>query len=378
MSHPSRLPKDAHPPELKAVWFDRDLAWLEFNRRVLHEALDERTPLLERLKFLAIFTSNLDEFFMKRVGAMRTRAYRAPQPQAIEGFSRHIKSLRAVLLPMLAQQAECFAVVRSRLVQHGIRLATWEELSATQREEASAYFDAHVSPALTPLSLDPSHPFPFLSNLSTSWGLILRHPDTQERMPVRVKVPSNLPQWLPLHTGVAEGELCFLGLHELVRQNAHKLFPGMEIEHGTLFRVARNAEVALDEDGEHDLPELIEEQLRQRRFEPVVRLEFAFGYLPIIRQGLIERFGLSEDDVYDLPGLLDYTGLFQIAALDRPELRDPRGRPWYPRNWTRMPICSRRSEPGTSWCTIPTRASMPRWNASSGRRPMIPAPWPSR
>jgi polyphosphate kinase len=312
---------------VREAWFDRDLSWLEFNRRVLAEALDDRTPLLERLKFLAIFTSNLDEFFMKRVGAMRTRAYASENPAAVGEFNAHVARLRAALLPMLHEQAGCFDRLRPELATHGIRLAGWEELTGEQRAEASAHFDAHVSPALTPLSLDPSHPFPFLSNLSTSWGFELRDPQTAETVDVRVKVPSNLPQWLALRRGVPEGVRLFVGLHEVVRHNAHKLFPGVKIEQATLFRVSRNADIAIEEDRDNTIRELVEEHVRQRRFQPVVRLEFDEARRASIRHGLMDQFELRDSDVYELPGLLDYTTLFEIASLPVPALRDA---PWTP------------------------------------------------
>jgi len=312
---------------LREAWFDRDLAWLEFNRRVLNEALDERTPLLERLKFLAIFTSNLDEFFMKRVGAMRTRAYASGIPATVEEFNAHIHRLRTALHPMLLQQAECFADLRQRLVRHRIRLASWSELSAAQRSEATEYFERHVSPALTPLSLDPAQSFPFMSNLSTSWGFVIHDSETAERVMVRVKVPANVPQWLPLRAGVAPGERCFLSLQELLRQHAERLFPGVEIEAATLFRVSRNADIAIEEDSDNSIREMVEEQVRQRRFQPVVRLEFGENPSTVIRDSLVTRFELRESDVYELPGILDYTSLVEIASLPVPELRDP---PWTP------------------------------------------------
>jgi polyphosphate kinase len=312
---------------LREAWLDRDLSWLEFNRRVLSEALDERTPLLERLKFLAIFTSNLDEFYMKRVGAMRTRAYASRNPAAIEQFHEHMERLHAVLFPMLQQQAACFERLRPMLAGNGVRLAAWAELSDDQQREACEYFDQHVSPALTPLSLDPSHPFPFMSNLSTSWGFVLRDPELTDTVNVRVKVPTSLPQWVALRTGVPDGERCFVGLQELVRQNAHKLFPGVAIEHATLFRVSRNADIAIEEDTDNSIRELVEEQLRQRRFQPVVRLEFGDSSRPEIRDGLMDRFELRDSDVFELSGPLDYTSLFSIASLPMPELRDP---PWAP------------------------------------------------
>jgi polyphosphate kinase len=312
---------------LREAWLDRDLSWLEFNRRVLSEALDERTPLLERLKFLAIFTSNLDEFYMKRVGAMRTRAYAGRSASGIEQFHAHTEQLRAVLFPMLEQQSTCFEQLRLELAGRGIRLARWAELTEAQRTEASDYFDQHVSPALTPLSLDPSDPLPFMSNLSTSWGFVLRDPVAPDPVIMRVKVPGNLAQWTALKAGVAAGERCFVSLQELVRHNAHKLFPGVPLEHATLFRVSRNADIAIEEDTDNSIRELVEEQVRQRRFQPVVRLEFGDTPRPEIRDGLMARFELRDSDVYELQGLLDYTTLFAIAALPVPDLRDA---PWSP------------------------------------------------
>jgi len=311
----------------RSAWLDRDLSWLEFNRRVLAEALDERTPLLERLKFLGIFTSNLDEFFMKRVGAMRTRAYANGSQAAIEAFNAHVARLRDVLKPMLLERAECFERLRGLLAEEGVRLAAWDELTDAQRTELSVHFDAHVSPALTPLSLDPSHPFPFMSNLSLSWGFVLRDPVTGERIPVRVKVPPSIPQWLALRSDVPAGERCYVALQDVIRSNAEKLFPGASIEEATLFRVSRNADIAIEEDNDNSIRELVEEHVRQRRFQPVVRMEFSGPMHSEIGAGLVDRFGLRESDVYELPGLLDYTSLFEIASLPLPELRDL---PWTP------------------------------------------------
>jgi polyphosphate kinase len=312
---------------VREAWFDRDLSWLEFNRRVLSGALDDRTPLLERLKFLAIFTSNLDEFYMKRVGAMRTRAYASGNPVAVEEFHAHMQRLRAALFPMLVEQAACFERLRGLLAAKGLRLAKWDELDEAQRAEASEHFDHHVSPALTPLSLDPSHAFPFMSNLSTSWGFVLRDPDSPDTVNVRVKVPTTIPQWIALRAGVVQGERCFVSLQDLLRANAHKLFPGVSIEHATLFRVSRNADIAIEEDTDNSIKELVEEQLRQRRFQPVVRLEFGESPRTEIRDGLMDRFELRDSDVFELTGPLDYTSLFQVASLPVPELRDP---PWSP------------------------------------------------
>jgi polyphosphate kinase len=317
---------------LQHAWIDRDLSWLEFNRRVLHEALDERTPLLERVKFLAIFTSNLDEFYMKRVGILRGKAQAGdehdPRIRAADS-RRHLAAIRESVIGMLESQAQCFSeVLLPALASHGIVLAFWDELGEAQKEEASCYFDANVSPALTPLGFDPAHPFPFMSNLSTNWGFTLRQPDSNETVPVRVKVPTILPQWVPLQAGVAAGERWFVNLNEIVRHNAAKLFPGMTIVSDTLFRILRNAEVELDEGD--SLHEAVTESLRQRRFQPVVRVDFANNPDPAFRRALMERFELNDDDIYVAPGLLDYSGLFQIASLDIPKLRDPHFTPLPP------------------------------------------------
>ncbi|HKE39330.1 MAG TPA: polyphosphate kinase 1 [Casimicrobiaceae bacterium] len=312
---------------LAKAWIDRDLAWLEFNRRVLSEAQDARTPLLERLKFLAIFGSNLDEFFMKRMGVLRGKAQAADEddPGARATDAReHLATIRRTTLEMLAAQAECYSQeLLPALREHGIVLAAWSDLCDAQRAELGRYFDAHVSPALTPLGFDPTHPFPFMSNLSTNWGFVLRAPGSDEYVPVRVKSPTVLQQYVAVKTDVPTGERWFVDMESIIRHNAAKLFPGMEIVNATLFRVLRNAEIDLDEEESDSMRETVLDALRERRFLPVVRIDFAPGAAPDIRRQLMERFDLSEDDTYELPGLIDYTDLFQIANIDIPPLRDP-------------------------------------------------------
>src|SRR5262245_23714039 len=293
---------------LSTAWFDRDLGWLEFNRRVLAEALDERTPLLERVKFLAIFTSNLDEFFMKRMAVLRE--HRTPAREQL------VAEIRERLLPMLRLRAECF---RDRLVpelaRHRIHLRHWDALTEGQRLEAADYFDTQVSAALTPLVILPTQPFPFFSNLSLSLAFVLHDARTGESVDARVKVPAELPQWVPLTADVPAGHRVFVRLHEVICQNADKLYPGMHPTSSTLFRLTRDAEVELDEDDEKDMNirDLVREQIRQRRFEPVVRLEFADSADRRVQLMLQDRFKLQPRDVYALPGELDYTSLFQIA-----------------------------------------------------------------
>ena len=307
---------------LAEVWIDRDLSWLDFNDRVLAEALDERTPLLERLKFLAIFTSNLDEFFMKRVSVLREQT--APEQTTL------LARIHRRLVESLERQAACFQEhLMPQLAAHGIHLRRWDELTPAQREEAERYFDSEVSAALTPLVFDPAHPFPFLSNLSISLAFSLYDPAKDTTSYARVKVPSVLKQWIPLQTDATAGQRVFIPLHEVIRGNVHKLYDGMTLTGTTLFRLTRDAEVAIDEESDEALRDLVSEQIRQRRYEPVIRLEFARGADSSIREMLRQRFELRPADVYDLPGEIDYASLFEIAGLPLAALRDPA--------WTPLP-----------------------------------------
>src|SRR5215472_13467322 len=305
--------------DLADVWIDRDLSWLDFNERVLAEALDERTPLLERVKFLAIFSSNLDEFFMKRIAVLREKS--SPERSEL------LKRIREKLVLALHQQADCFRnVIVPGLASHGITFAQWHELTTAQRYQASNYFDEQVSAALTPLVIDSVHSFPFLSNLSTSLVFSLRSSEPDESSYARVKVPGVLRQWVPLKT--PDGGQVMVHLREIIRGNLEKLYLGMDLGPVTMFRLTRDAEVALDEESDDEpLTELVQEQVRQRRYEPAVRLEFATGSDPAIKKTLRERFKLSEVDIYDAPEELDYTGLFEIAGMDIPSLRN---RLWSP------------------------------------------------
>src|SRR5215469_350691 len=305
--------------ELADVWMDRDLSWLDFNGRVLAEALDERTPLLERVKFLAIFSSNLDEFFMKRIAVLREKS----SPERTE----LLKRIREKLLPALRQQADCFRnVIVPGLASQGITFAQWHELTTAQRYQASSYFDEQVSAALTPLVIDSVHTFPFLSNLSTSLVFSLRSSEPDEPSYARVKVPGVLRQWVALKS--ADGGQVMVHLREVIRGNLEKLYLGMDLGPVTMFRLTRDAEVELDEESDDEpLTELVQEQIRKRRYEPAVRLEFATGADPAIKETLRERFKLGDVDIYDTPEELDYTALFEIAGMDIPALRD---RPWSP------------------------------------------------
>jgi polyphosphate kinase len=303
---------------LSGVWLDRDIGWLDFNDRVLAVALDERTPLLERAKFLAIFTSNLDEFFMKRLAALR-------QTKASDHAVLLVK-IRDRLVKSLHLQAACFRdSIVPGLAKHGVHLRQWEDLTEPQKDEASARFDTEISPALTPLVFDPAHPFPFLSSLSTSLAFLLH--DGGNPTYARVKVPYVLKQWVELQADVPPGEKLFIPLHGVILGNIQKLYSGMTLAGSTLFRVTRDAEVELHEEKLEDLQDAVKEQVRLRRYEPIIRLEFGPGSDPSIREMLRDRFELSEADLFDLPGELDYTSLFQLSSLPLPALKDT---PWNP------------------------------------------------
>jgi polyphosphate kinase len=310
-------------PALPEVWIDRDLSWLDFNDRVLAEALDDRTPLLERAKFLAIFTSNLDEFFMKRETVLRdgkTDAEHALRQQ-----------LRDKLVSQLDRQAECYRnVIVPGLASHGVFLRCWDQLTQAQQQEASRYFDSELSPALTPLVIDPVHPFPFLSNLSTSLVFRLHDEPKDETMFARVKIPGVLTQWIYLQADLEPGRKLLVPLYEVVRGNLHKLYSGMQINDITLMRVTRDAEVDLDGDPAADYRVSVREQIRLRRYEPVVRLEFGPGANPAIKEMLRQRLDVTPTDIYDMQEEVDYTTLFELLALPIPSLRDPEWTPRWP------------------------------------------------
>ena len=318
------------PLSLSEIWIDRDVSWLDFNERVLAEAVDSRIPLLERAKFLAIFTSNLDEFFMKRGAVLKQ--------SLAEGHNHLQRHLRKKILESIDRQAECYRdVLLSGLSKHGIEIRHWDDLSSDQQEEASLYFDANVSAALTPLVIDLEHPFPFLSNLSTSLVFRLRDVEQEESVYARVKIPGGMKQWISLEQGVKPHHQLLVPLHEIIRGNLHKLYSGMIITGITLMRVTRDAEVETDDDATGGIREQVREQVRQRRYEPVVRLEFGPGSDREVKEMLRERFKLAQTDLFDLSEEVDYTTFFELAFMPIPELRDPAWTPIPPAGFSGGP-----------------------------------------
>ncbi len=319
-----RKPKVIEHPLSSAVEFtNREIGWLNFNRRVLFEAEDSRTPLLERLKFLGICNSNLDEFFMKRVGGLKRQVAFGISPKSSDGKTptQQLTEIRQLVLQMVKDQAQCFTkVLKPALKEKNIQLLKWGDLSQKEKEVAQKYYLKNVFPVLTPLSVDPGHPFPFISNLSTSLGVTLKAPNNEEKMFARVKVPQVLAPWVRVETGNAN-EYRFVSLVDVIKENMKDLFPSMQVLEVMPFRLTRNADITRDEEDAEDLLEMIEEELRMRRFAEVVRLEHGPKPDPWMLKFLMEELELTDDDIYELPDELDYTGLASLGDLPLPALR---------------------------------------------------------
>lgn len=306
-------------------FLNRELQWLEFNERVLRQAMDPCLPLLERVRFLSIFSSNLDEFFMKRVGGLRRQLdagigvvfYEDISPAAL------LAAIRERVIPMMAAQSRCFRDdIVPALREIGIDLAAYADLTDDERGEVDAWYRRQVFPILTPLAVDHGHRFPFISNLSVSLGILLRRPGTDEHLFARVKVPEVVEQWHRVGRGSR-----FVALDDVIRNNLDDLFPGMEIAQVLPFRVTRNADVEHDYEDAEDLMMQIQMELRERRFAPVVRLRIERSPDPAILDFLREELELTPDDIYQTDRFVNYRNLSEIADLDLPEHRFA---PWTP------------------------------------------------
>ncbi len=299
-------------------FLNRDLEWLEFNARVLDVAADQATPLLERVRFLAIYSTNLDEFFMKRVGTLKRQieaGIGGPVPEALSP-QQQLDGVRARVASLGHRQAQIFLDgVVPALAHQGMRLLQWSQLSEERRREAEVWFRRNVFPILTPLAVDPGHRFPFISNMSVSLGVMLRRPGESEQLFARVKVPE-----IPTRLFRFEGSNEFVRVQEIVEHNLDDLFPGMEILKVLPFRVTRNAEVERDNEDSEDLLEATQHLLKERRFARVVRLEIPAGANPRILKFLMDELLVESEDVYETEGLVDYGVLNEIADLDRADL----------------------------------------------------------
>jgi polyphosphate kinase len=320
------LPKDRY--------LNRELSWLDFNARVLALAEDPRTPLLERAKFLAIFASNLDEFYMVRVAGLKRRQQTGLAVRGTDGlFPREqLQRIAERAAALVSRHARCFAKdVQPALEAENIRIVRWVELDVPERERMRAYFREHVFPVLTPLAVDPAHPFPYISGLSLNLAVVVRDPDGGPELFARVKVPNNVPRFVSVQrerTGEKGEPVCFLPVEDLIAAHLGQLFSGMQVVEHHLFRVTRNADFELDEDRDEDLLQALERELARRRFGPAVRLEVAATISDHVLDVLVGELDMDAHDVMRVPALLDLSSLWQIYGdADRPDLKD---RPFVP------------------------------------------------
>ncbi len=303
-----------------ALYLNRELSWLEFNQRVLHEASDARNPLLERVKFLAITASNLDEFFAKRVGWLKRMLATDARAQTVDGLTiAEQYELVVRRCHQMRQDAECTwrEGLLPELGEHGIRIVRYADLEPAERERLRAYFEHSIFPVLTPLVVDPAHPFPFISGGSLSLALNVRHPVTGQDRFARVKIPPNRPRF------VDAGELRFVLLEDLIAAHCDMLFPGMEVTEWQELRVLRSAETGTPGEEADDLLELIESALRRRRLAEAVSVEITGELPPARMELLLEELQVTPGDVYRSAGPLGLHDLMQLAQLDIAALRDP-------------------------------------------------------
>jgi len=321
---PAQLPQE--------LYLNRELSWIRFNQRVLAQALNPRTPLLEQAKFSAIFSNNLDEFFMVRVASLQSQLHAGVQALSEDGLSprQQLEQIRSQLEPLLKQQQDHY---RGRLkaapAEQGILLLDYEQLSRKQKDWANSYFQTSVFPVLTPLAVDPAHPFPFISNLSLNIAVTIRDPNTKQRQFARIKVPQkNLPRFVSIPTELHGGRVpqpVFIGLplEQLVAFNLQRLFPGMLIEGHHFFRVTRDADLELRELEADDLMQALEQGLRKRRVGgEVVRLEVADEMPEELVEQLTRGMEVDDFDVFQINGPLGLDDLMGLLAIEAPQLKD--------------------------------------------------------
>jgi len=302
---------------------DRELTWLAFNERVLELAEDPETPLLERCKFLSIFSSNLDDFFMIRVATLKRKLETGVTKANTAGYTpaQLMSEISHKTQELLQRQSKTFhEEILPALGQYNIEIASWASLDPNEIENVNKVFRSKIFPVLTPLAVDPSHPFPYISGLSLNLAVVVVHPETSEELFARVKVPSNIPRFV--ETGRA-GSRRFVTLEEVITANLSELFPGMEIKDHYTFRLTRNADLELEEEESEDLLASMEQELLRRKFGPPVRLEVDADINPDLLKTLMTELTVQEEDISRYKEPLDLTGLNQIAEIDMPELRFP-------------------------------------------------------
>jgi polyphosphate kinase len=304
-------------------FLNRELSWLDFNARVLELAEDEKLPLLERVKFLAIFAGNLDEFYMVRIAGLKRRQTTGLSVRSPDGLTirEQLERVTRRTQDLVQRHADVFIKdIAPRLEDEGIRIVHWPDLEEDEARRLREYFRDQVFPVLTPLAVDPAHPFPYISGLSLNLAVIVRDPDTGVSHFARVKVPNNVPRFTPV--GPTGETATFLPLEDLIAAHLPQLFPGLEVVSHHLFRVTRNADLEVEEDRDEDLLQALERELARRRFGPAVRLEVTESMDPQILEVLLSEMEMQPQDVLHVPGLLDLGSLWALYDLDRPELKD--------------------------------------------------------
>ena len=307
-------------------YLNRELSWLDFNARVLALAEDESQPLLERAKFLAIFASNLDEFYMVRVAGLKRREETGLTVRSADGLTprEQLAYISKRNQELVEQHAAAWEKrLRPRLAEHGVRIASWTDVNDDQRERLSRYFREQIFPVLTPLAVDPAHPFPYISGLSLNLAVTVRDPSGGGERFARVKVPDNVSRLVPIDHRRDDLYSTFLPLEELIAAHLGDLFAGMQVTAVHAFRVTRNADLEVEEDRDEDLLKALERELAQRRFGPPVRLEIADDMSEHMLELLLRELEVDPHDVVVVPGLLDLSCLWQLYGVDRTELKDP-------------------------------------------------------
>ncbi len=317
------VPDEVLVKEIEVVrdrFLDRELSWLRFNERVLELAEDPHLPLLERTRFLAIFTSNLDEFFMVRVAGLKRRIATGLAVRAASGMMPRevLESIWHRTRDLSNRHAHVFRdQIIPALVDEGIELVRWNDLDHIEQVACSTLFRDRIFPVLTPLAVDPAHPFPYISGLSLNLAVMIRNPRTEKEHFARVKVPSNFERFVPL------GNARFVPLEDVIGAHLERLFPGMEVLEAHTFRVTRNEDLEVEEDDAENLLAALEKELLRRKFGPPVRLEVEESIAPSVLELLISELDITEEEVFRLPGPLDLRGLHGIADLARDELKYP-------------------------------------------------------
>jgi polyphosphate kinase len=309
-------------------YLNRELSWLDFNARVLALAADNSLPLLERAKFLAIFASNLDEFYMVRVAGLKRRDEMGLSVRSADGLTprEQLARIGEQTQRIATRHAQVFLdKVRPALAEEGIYIVTWADLDQAEREQLSTYFNEQVFPVLTPLAVDPAHPFPFVSGLSLNLAVTVKQPDDGGQHFARVKVPDNVDRFVELEArddGTEGVIIRYLPMEELIAAFLPVLFPGMDIVEHHAFRITRNADFEVEEDRDEDLLQALERELARRRFGSPVRLEIADDMTESMLELLLRELDVDPGDVIEVPGLLDLSSLWQIYGVDRPALKD--------------------------------------------------------